>query len=192
MTMSLMTTTRLRRAGGPTGGPNVLSRMTLTEPGTNLTARAHLFATVLSANPAYLPGISSGAVPFEAWYRRKDPTWVRVASTPAGDPHLVGHVAVRLNALLPDGRLLESAGLPRLSWELGMLVVRPGFRGCGLAAEMVHTATATFNQPLWSVVHDESPGHRLLTRHGWAEVGTTTWADDPVPGIVLVSRTATT
>lgn len=177
-----------RRPGGPTTGAAVRSRLALMEPGDGLGSREHLFRAVLSADPTYLPGVAADDVSFGAWYRRKAPSWVRVATTPASAPHLVGHVGVRLNGLLPDGRLLEEAGMPRLAWELGMLVVRPGFRGCGIATDLVAAATHANGQPLWSVVHAGSPGYFLMSGLGWNEVGTTSWRDDPVPGVVMVSR----
>lgn len=138
-----------RRPGGPVGGSAVLTRLTIDAPAPSKevasgAAVADLFAAVLATNPGYLPGVASGGVAFESWYRRKDPQWVRVARTPVMEPGVAGHIGVRLNGLLPDGRLLEDAGAPRLSWEVGMLVVRPGVRGCGIATALVHEATTTF------------------------------------------------
>lgn len=179
------------RAAGPVGGPHVLGRTRIVEPGqdrASLDDVTDLFARVLSANPDYLPGVAAGTVRFADWYRRKAPQWSRLAYTPAAGPDPVGHIGVRLNGCLPDGRLLEQTGAPRLSWELGMLVVAPGVRGCGIATELVHSATSTFATALWVTAHADSPGHRLLACLGWTEQATFFWPGDPTPGLVLTSQ----
>lgn len=182
-----------RRPGGPVGGSAVLTRLTIDAPAPSKEAAsgaavADLFAAVLATNPGYLPGVASGGVGFESWYRRKDPQWVRVARTPVMEPGVAGHIGVRLNGLLPDGRLLEDAGAPRLSWEVGMLVVRPGVRGCGIATALVHEATTTFVRALWASVHVNGVGHRMLTSLGWVESVEFNWPGDPTPGVVMISR----
>lgn len=195
LTSSVSTDSRTsmrRRPGGPVGGSAVLTRLTVEVPAPSKGAAsgaavADLFAAVLATDPAYLPGVASGEVAFESWYRRKDPQWVRVARTPVMEPGVAGHVGVRLNGLLPDGRLLEDAGAPRLSWELGMLVVRPGVRGCGIASALVAAAAQAFSCPLWASVHADGPGHRLLDGLGWEEATGFRWAGDPVPGLVMFS-----
>lgn len=68
-----------------------------------------------------------------------------------------------------------------------MLVVRPGFRGCGLASGLLSEACDSFRVPLWASVHVGSPGHRLLVGRGWHERATTSWRDDANPGVVLTS-----
>lgn len=175
------------RPSGPVTGPAVMDRLRIEPPVFRSEAVADLFAAVLSATPGYLPGVASGEVTFDAWYRRKDPQWVRVAHTPAVSPGLAGHVAVRLNALLPDGRMLEEAGAPRLSWEVSMLVVRPGVRGCGVGSALVRSATTTFNRPLWASVHSDGPGCAMLTRLGWEPSAEFFWSYDPAPGVVMLS-----
>lgn len=176
-----------RHPTGPISGPSVLGRLTITELDTDFTAVSDLFNTVLAADPQYLPGVVSGHVALEHWYRRKQAEWVRVARTPVAEPALAGHIAVRLNALLPDGRMLEDAGAPRLSWEACMLVVRPSVRGCGIGSALLGLAQESFRDSMWSSVHVNSPGHRLLAGLGWAESVSFHWAGDPVPGVVMVS-----
>lgn len=176
-----------RVCGGPISGPNVASRLSLS-PVSSHDSISELFGAVLSADPHYLPGVSSGSVSFSSWYARKSPAWVRTARTPVADPLLAGHIAARLNGCLPDGRMLEDAGGPRLSWELGMLVVRPGLRGCGIATALIDEAAVTFDCPLWASVHVDGPGHALLKRAGWLSWVEFFWPGDPRPGIVMTSR----
>lgn len=154
-------------------------------------AIADLFTAVLNADPAYLPGVASESVPLRAWYSRKEPQRVRTIRTPASEPNLAAHSGVRLNGMLPDRRMLEEAGAPRLSWELSMLVVRPGFRGCGLAKMLVEDAEAAFPSGLWASVHRDRAGYNLLRSAKWQEVTSFFWPNDPAEGLVMVSPQVT-
>lgn len=175
--------TSLRNPDGPNGGPNVLGRLVISDPHDDLAPVVALFETVIAAEPSYLPGVASGQVSVESWYTRKSPQWRRVAHTPARGGAPVAHIAVRLNGMRPDGPLLTD----RLAWELSMLVVAPGFRGCGIASRLVEEATGAFRGPLWASVHQHRPGHRLLTSLGWETVDGFFWPGDPEPGLIMIA-----
>jgi GNAT superfamily N-acetyltransferase len=181
-----MTATSSRSALGPTGGPNVVNRLTIDTAQPHDTADIlDLFERVLSATPTYLPGVTAGAVSLDHWYRRKDPQRVRIARTPASGSRIIGHAAVRLNGMRPDGPLLAD----RLSWELSMLVVAPGLRGCGIASRLIEDATHAFTIPLWASVHQHEPGHHLLVSNGWEAIDGFYWPNDPNPGLIMLSPT---
>lgn len=139
-----------------------------------------LLAVVLSTNPDYLPGVATGAVTAREWYTRKQPEQVFLAYAPGGE--LAGHAGLRFNGARPDKTLL-----PRpLSWELAMVFVRPGYRGCGVARQLAqHATTQVRPGVLWASARREGTGSQVAQRVGWTRLPEHDfhWPDSPVGSI---------
>lgn len=137
-----------------------------------------LFEHASIADPAYLPRVSQGLESVEAWLDRKRPDWCRLLYL---DQRLVGHVAARKRALLPNSTPVP----PGLAWEMTRLVVSPVARGQGLGTLLVETAYRTFGEYLWATCVRDGSSHHLLAKLGWAPFASVVFPDDPAPGLAM-------
>lgn len=176
-----------RNAGGPITGAAMSTkvRIAAATPDTREAAIA-LADIVASVDRDFLPGVSSGAVSARAWFARKDPFRSVVAIEPGGD--VVGHAGLRINGQLPDGTMLDRPA----SWEVGMVFVRPGFRGCDIATHLVlHLAGEVRADSLWASIRRGGPGEKVAHSAGWRRTSDTfAWPDGPTPGSVWVPSAA--
>lgn len=139
-----------------------------------------LLEAALTAEPDYLPQVSTGSVALSDRFDAKTPNWARAAY--AG-PQLVGHVSVRRNDRLSHGGCVP----PDLVWELGRLAVAPSYRRSGVASRLVAKAMSAFGTQLWATCVAGGGSHQLFTHLGRIDFANVVWDNDLAPGVAVRS-----